>query len=148
MLQQDYPFISATMRNTWTERLVQDGNKAAGQRERHDIMLEQGNKERLPAIVLPSCSGLGSVSHRLPVAHRPHTHKLPLATVKLKLRQPNSKISFQLHIITCKQNVEHNTTKQGLRFYYRVKIMIKLNLNWIYCCAIGSLLSACNGIFN
>lgn len=37
------------------------GNTAAGRRQLHDIMVEQGNKDFLPAIVLPFCSGLGSV---------------------------------------------------------------------------------------
>lgn len=72
MLQTDYSVIIVITRNLCTERLVQDDNKAAGQRDRHDIMVEQGNKELLPAIVLPFCSGLGSVS-MLPVARRPHT---------------------------------------------------------------------------
>lgn len=69
----DCPVIIAIMRNTWTERLVQDGNKAAGRRDRHDIMVEQGNKELLPAIVLPFCSGLGSVSLGF-LWHTDHTH--------------------------------------------------------------------------
>lgn len=77
--------IIAIMRSTWTERLVQDGNKAAGRGGRHDIMVEQGNKERLPAIVLPSCSGLGSVSIGF-LWHTDHTHKHTLDAVKLNLR--------------------------------------------------------------
>lgn len=85
MLAPDYLVIIGIMRETWTERLVQDGNKAAGQRDRHDIMVEQGNKELLPAIVLPSCSGLGSVSIGF-LWHSDHTHKHTLDAVKLNLR--------------------------------------------------------------
>lgn len=81
MLQQNHPVIIAIMRNTWTEGLVEDGNKA-GQRDRHDIMVEQGNKERLPAIVLPSCSGLGSVSLSF-LWHTDHTYKHTHATLKM-----------------------------------------------------------------
>lgn len=78
------PLLFAVMRNTWTERLVQDGNKAAGQTERHDIIVEQGNKELLPAIVLPFCSGLGSVSRGF-LWHTDHTHKHTLVLVKPNL---------------------------------------------------------------
>ena len=86
MLQPDCPLIIAIMRNTWTERLALDGNKAAGQRDRHDIiMVEQGNKELLPAIVLPFCSGLGSVSLGF-LWHTDHTHRHTLVTVKQNLR--------------------------------------------------------------
>lgn len=65
------------------QRFIQDDSKAAGQRHRHDIMVEEGNKELLPAIVLPFCSGLGSISLKLPVAQRPHT--LPANTLTLSV---------------------------------------------------------------
>lgn len=48
-------------------------NKVAGQRERHDIMVEQANKECLPAIVLSFCSRLGNVSPDF-LWHTDHTH--------------------------------------------------------------------------
>lgn len=66
----------------WPESLVEVNNKAAGQRRRHDIMVEEGNKERLPAIVLPPCSGLGNIPLQLPVAQRPHT--LPASVLTLR----------------------------------------------------------------
>lgn len=76
MLEPDHPVvITAIMRNTWTERLIVDGNKVAGQGDRHDIMVEQANKERLPAIVFPFCSGLGNVSPNF-LWHTDHTHSL------------------------------------------------------------------------
>lgn len=74
MFQPDHTVIIVIMRHTWTERVVQDGNTAAGQRDRHDIMVEQGNKECLPAIVLLFCSGLGSVSPGF-LWHTDHTQK-------------------------------------------------------------------------
>lgn len=59
--------------------------------DRRDIMVEQGNKELLPAIVLPFCSGLGSVSLGF-LWHTDHTHKHTLAAVKPNLRT-NPKMS-------------------------------------------------------
>lgn len=112
MLAPDYPVIIGIMRETWTERLVQDGNKAAGQRDRHDIMVEQGNKELLPAIVLPSCSGLGSVS----IGFLCHTHKHTLDAVKLNLRAKRPAFNNMFH---------DNDIKYGLKFYYRLMKSIK-----------------------
>lgn len=74
MLHSDYSSnIISVMWNLWLGRLVRDDNKAAGQSGRHDIMVEEGNKELLPAIVLPFCSGLGSISLYF-LWHKDHTH--------------------------------------------------------------------------
>lgn len=87
------------------KRVVQDGDEAAGQKHRHDIMVEQGNKELLPAIVLPFCSGLGSVSHRLPVALGPHTHTQTHTSVRLNLRHyPKMTFSYNVYLTFAEKN--------------------------------------------
>lgn len=74
MLHWDYSSnIIAVMWNLQLGRLVQDDSEAAGQSGRHDIMVEEGNKELLPAIVLPFCSGLGSISLYF-LWYKDHTH--------------------------------------------------------------------------
>lgn len=66
--------ITVLMTNTWTQSVVQGSSKKrAGRTDRHDIMVEQANKEGLPAIVFPVCSGLGNVSPHHFLWHTDHT---------------------------------------------------------------------------